>query len=81
MKKRILLIMTLATIGLVGCGNQQVFDTTYSFERAVFTLPDGTVIDDEVKSWSDYEGEQIQVKMADGKTYLVNSVNIVLISE
>lgn len=66
---------------MTGCTNKQVFDTTYSFERAILSLPDGTVVEGKVTSWNDYEdGDQIQVKI-DGKTYLVHSSNIVLISE
>ena len=35
----------------------------------------------DVESWKDYDGEQIQIKCKDGKTYLVSSVNIILVSE
>lgn len=74
----LLCVITMAT--LAGC-NKTVFDTTYSFERAVVCLPDGDVIEGEVQSWTDYEdGDQIQVKI-DDVTYLVHSSNIVLISE
>lgn len=82
--KRRLLVITLATaIGLLatGCGNKQIFDTTYSYDRAILYLPNGEVIDGKISSWTDYEdGDQIQVKI-DDKTYLVHSSNIVLISE
>lgn len=68
-------------LALSGCGNKQIFDTTYTFTRAIISLPDGTVIDGKVDSWKDYEdGDQIQVKI-DGVTYLVHSSNICLISE
>lgn len=43
--------------------------------------PDGSVISGKIESWKDYDdGDQIQVKI-DGTTYLVHSVNIVLIKE
>lgn len=84
MKKRllgILLGLILVIIGVTACGNQQIFDTTYSFERAIIQLQNGDVIDGEVTSWTDYENsDQIQVTI-DGKTYLVHSSNITLISE
>ena len=66
---------------LTSCGNMQIIDTTYSFERAIISLPNGEVIEGEVQSWTDYENsDQIQVKI-DGKTYLVHNSDIVLISE
>ena len=41
----------------------------------------GEVVEGKVSSWTDFEdGDQIQVKI-DGKTYLVHSSNVVLISD
>ena len=72
------LVISLAV--LAGC-NKQMVDLTYSYERAVLVLPNGDVIEGKVSSWTDFEdGDQIQVKI-DGKTYLVHSSNIVLISD
>ena len=82
MKKLItlVLVVVLAMCVLTGC-NRQLFDATYSFERAIIYMPNGEVIEGKVDSWMDYEdGDQIQVKI-NGKTYLVHSSNIVLISE
>lgn len=65
---------------LSGC-NKQMIDTTYKFDRAIIQLPDGTVIDGKVQSWTDFEdGDQIQVKI-DGVTYLVHSSDIALIKD
>ena len=83
MKKIIALIsvLILATLMLVGCGNRTVFDTTYTFDRAILSLPDGTIVEGKVQSWTDYEdGDQIQVKI-NGTTYLVHSEDCVLIAE
>lgn len=84
MKKRLLMIGLAAILsigGIAGCGNKQIFDTTYIYKTAVLSLPDGEVIKGTVQSWTDYEdGDQIQVKI-NGKQYLVHSSNIVLISE
>lgn len=81
--KRKLIVLSLVVVmglGLTGC-NKQIIDMTYSYERAVLSLPDGTVVDGKVQSWTDYEdGDQIQVKI-DGKQYLVHSEDIVLISD
>ena len=75
------LALTIILVGfLAGC-NKQVFDTTYTFDRAILSLPNGEVIEGKIQSWTDFnDGDQIQVKI-DGKQYLVHSENIVLISE
>ena len=60
------------------CGNRQILDTTYTYDRAIISLPNGEVVDGKIQSWRDYEdGDQIQVTV-DGKTYLVHSTNIAL---
>ena len=82
MKKKLLVAMLLGvmSVTLMGC-NKQVFDTTYSYERAILCLPNGEVIEGKVQSWTDFaDGDQIQVKI-DGKQYLIHSEDIVLISE
>ena len=74
------LVLVLSIVILAGC-NKQMVDLTYSYERAILSLPNGEVVEGKVSSWTDFEdGDQIQVKI-DGKTYLVHSSNIVLISD
>lgn len=70
-------LMLAAT--LAGCGNYKLIDTTYKFDRAIISLPDGTVVDGKIDSWKDYEGDQLQVTV-DGATYLVHSSNVVMIA-
>lgn len=83
-RKLIAIVLALIlTISMVGCGvyNKQLVDLTYSYERAIISLPNGEVVEGRVSSWTDFEdGDQIQVKI-DGKTYLVHSTNVVLISD
>lgn len=87
MKKRILSMLAAALIVggaalvlLTGC-NKQLVDTTYSYDTAVISLPDGTTVCGKVESWKDYgDGDQIQVKV-DGDMYLVHSANVALIKE
>lgn len=85
MKKKITVLLALVllitgSLVLTAC-NKQMVDLTYSYERAVLSLPNGEVIEGKVSSWTDFEdGDQIQVRI-DGKTYLVHSSNIVLISD
>lgn len=82
MKRKIFALLAVGAMLLsTGCGNRAVFDTTYTFNKAIVKLADGSTIEGKVQSWSDYEdGDQIQVKI-DGKTYLVHSMNITLIAE
>ncbi len=84
MKKVMALVLVavtlLAALLIAGC-NKQMVDLTYSYERAIIALPNGEVIEGRVSSWTDFaDGDQIQVRI-DGKTYLVHSSNIVLISD
>ena len=73
-------ILILSAALLVGC-NKQMVDLTYSYEYAIIGLPNGETVEGKVSSWTDYEdGDQLQVKI-DGKTYLVHSSNVVLISD
>ena len=81
MKKLTALVSALILVLMLTGGNKQMVDLTYSYERAVLCLPNGEVIEGKVSSWTDFEdGDQIQVRI-DGKTYLVHSSNIVLISD
>lgn len=75
-----LLLVTLTALSLTAC-NQQIIDTTYTYDRAILSLPDGEIVEGKVTSWKDFaDGDQIQVKI-NGKSYLVHSSNIVLIAE
>lgn len=81
MKKIFAGVLVVGTVLLSSCGNKQVLDTIYKYDTAILSLPDGSIVSGEVQSWSDYDdGDQIQVKI-NGTTYLVHSVNIVLIKK
>ena len=72
-------IAVLSAVLLSGC-NKQIMDLTYSYEYAIIGQPNGEVVEGKVSSWTDYEdGDQLQVKI-NGKTYLVHSSTVVLIS-
>lgn len=74
-------IILFGGICLTGCGNKTVFDTTYTFNRAIIKLADGTIVDGKIQNWTDYEdGDQIQVKINEN-VYLIHSSNITLIKE
>ncbi len=84
MKKRILcitLILVMIVVTLASCGNRDVFDTVKTYDYAIISMPDGSVVEGKVQNWRDYDdSDQIQVKI-DEKTYLVHSSNVCLIAE
>ena len=64
-----------------GCGNRDMWDTNYTFDRAVIEMPGGEVVEVEIKQWRDYDGEQVQIIAKDGTIYLVSTYNCVLIND
>ena len=76
----LLAVIVLLTVCLLSACNKQMVDLTYSYEYAIIGLPNGEVVEGKVSSWTDFEdGDQLQIRI-DGKTYLVHSSNVVLIS-
>ena len=83
MKKKVLAVMltSLMVLGLTGCGNKDMFDTVYTFNRAMIELPNGEVVEGKIDRWTDYtDGDQIQITI-DGTIYLVHSSKCVLIND
>lgn len=82
--KKIFVAMALllaVVLTMVGCGNRKVFDTVWSYEYAIITLPTGEIIEGKVESWSDYEdSDMIQIKI-DGMNYFTHSSNVVMFSD
>ena len=75
-----ILITIAALCTMTSCGNKDMWDTVYTYDKAIISLPNGEVVESKVDSWTDYEdGDQIQVKLTNGKIYLVHSGDIVLI--
>ena len=82
MKKiKVIIAAMCAALSLTACGAKQIVDLTFIYDKAIISLPNGTVVEGKVQSWTDYEdGDQIQVKV-NGVTYLVHSSNLALIAE
>lgn len=77
MKKIILiLLLIVSVIGTSGCGNYEIFDTTYTFEYVHLHKTNECL---KIKAWTDYEGEQIQVTLEDDTVLLVSNINADLI--
>lgn len=83
MKKILCLLLVVVMVAVVfcGCGNQQLFDVTYTYEYAYVALPNGEVIEGKPSSWKDYEQSDVIQVVIDGKTYLTHYENVVLVSE
>ena len=77
----VLLAVLMVAVLLCACGNQQIFDTTYSFEYVYITLPNGKSVEGKVTSWRDYEDSDVVQVTVNGKTYLTHYTNVVLVSE
>lgn len=80
MKKKLIASILLLTSLLVSCGNQTFIDTNYTYNKAIINLGDKT-IEVEIKEWKDYEDTSIQIIDKDGKVYLTDLENVLLIKE
>ena len=78
--KKLLLVLML--VMLAGCGNIDVIDTNWSFDKAMIKLPNDECIVVDVKSWRDYaDGDMVQITDDADTVYLTSSYNVVLIKE
>lgn len=78
--KKIFLMGSLIAICLIlatGC-NKQLWDTEYTFNYAYCYYDSEKPLKLEVKKWSDYEGDQLQIISKDGNTYLVTASRCML---
>ena len=78
----LILMLCTVLVVLAGCGNKDIFDTEYSFTKAMVLMPDGTVETFTVTSWTDYsDSDMVQFKTTGGKVYLTHSSNVLLIGD
>jgi len=83
MKKKIVCaaLVVVVAIAMVGCSNMQIMDTTYKFDHAIISLPDGNTVKGAVEGWKDWDdSDMVQVKI-NGRTYYTHGSNVVLIAE
>ena len=75
-KLKALLVVTLLGNTLIGCGNKQVIDVHYTFNKAIIE----GVGEVSVSSWKDYDNsDSVQVTTKDGITYYTHLNNVILI--
>lgn len=81
--KKLLPIFIAIMISAVMCGcnysGYDWVDTNYHFDTAYIKTPAGEVIEVEVSTWADSEGEQITITGTDGTRYLVHSANVLMV--
>lgn len=72
MYKKILIITIVGILLLIltGC-NYQLVDLDYQYDTIICNY-DGNQFELEIDKWTDYEGEQLQIKSG-GKTYLFSA--------
>lgn len=75
MKVKYLIMGLIVLFMMTGC-NYNIIDTSYSYNKAICNY-NGDKFELEIKSWTDYDGEQIQVKTKDN-TYLLSANNCYL---
>ena len=82
MKKGILILLVTGSLVLVGCGNRQIIDTKWTFQKAKIAIG-SEMIEVNVKSWKDYENgdTSIQVVAEDGTVYLTDKKNVLLMGK
>ena len=81
MKKAIAIMLIIVMVVIFAGCNYKVVDLTYKFDKAILSLPDGTIVSGRLDNWKDYEDcDQVQV-VIDGVTYLAHQNNVVLIKE
>jgi hypothetical protein len=81
-----LVLPTALGLTLSGCNaqrgcNAQIIDTTYYYDTAIISLPDGGVVKGKVSSWKDYEDSDAVQVVVDGVTYYTFLGNVVLVAE
>jgi len=80
MRKLLVIIVTFLIMCVLTSCNYDIMDTKFQYDYAIIRLPNGTIIEGKIIQWRDFDGEQLQVTLEDGNTYLVNSFYTTLIS-
>lgn len=81
MKKKLLALAVISSILLSGCGNKQILDTKWTFTTAKIIIGNET-LEVNVKSWKDFKDDtSVQIVTDNGKVYLTDIKNVLLISK
>lgn len=80
--KKVLSLVAAGAIvlSLSGCGNYDMLDTKYDFNKAIiFGENTATIV--EIEKWCDYDGEQLQLLTKDGMYIITSSFDTKLIDD
>ena len=78
-KAGLVLALLFIILFMTGC-NRQVVDFDYRFDKAICNIG-GEFKEIKLRTWKDYDGEQLQLTDKQGNKYLVSSFNCTLIKE
>lgn len=80
--KKVIALVIIAVPLLTACGNKDIFGMTYTFEHATIKLPNGEIIDGDVKEWAREEKtDSVRVTLKNGRTYFTSTTNVVLYND
>ena len=71
------LIIIISIAILIGCGNYNFVEFEYTFTKAYVKIGEEWK-DLEISAWTDYEGEQLQLRLPNGTVMVVSSINCIL---
>ena len=77
--KKLMIVLGIVVLVCTGCGNYDMIDTEYEFDKIICDY-DGDKFELEIDQWSDYDGEQIQVKSG-RKVYVVSMNKCYMVKE
>lgn len=80
--KKLIALVIIAVPLLTACGNKDIFGMTYTFKHATIKLPNGEIIDGDVKEWAREEKtDSVRVTLKNGRTYFTSTTNVVLYND
>lgn len=80
--KKVIALVIIAVPLLTACGNKDIFGMTYTFEHATIKLPNGEIIDGDVKEWAREEKtDSVRITLKNGRTYFTSTTNVVLYND
>lgn len=80
--KKVIALVIITVPLLTACGNKDIFGMTYTFKHATVKLPNGEIVNGDVKEWArEDKTDSVRVTFKDGRTYFSSTVNVVLYND
>lgn len=77
MKK--LMAIALSTSLIAGCGNMDIIDWHWTFDKAKIKMDDNVWKELKIKSWHDYDKSDMIAIETEDAVYVTHSMNVILI--